>query len=256
MPGFTITKKILLVSALSLLITGCGKQIKNSDALLKKSVDLVFESGKWKQSLGYANRAVKLDANSVDAQIMLAICMDKTGDSDEGAKVLRNLLLTTKNNFLAEFTLGKILYDSKKYEEAYEHLANAYNLNNDSAEALVLYAECAGNVLAENTPELYGKLLNAEQFSGKPEVYNNLGVYYANRQNHNAAFSNFMKAYRLTPSNPIVVANLGILKDSYSADHKQAKFFYRKFISITGGNAAFKEQRQYFSDRLKKLKQN
>lgn len=254
MSRLIITRKILLISVLSLLITGCGKQIKNSDALLKKSVDLALNNGKWGKALGYAKRAVKLDENNVEAQIMQAICMDKTGSSDEAAKLLRNILLTNQNNFLAELSLGKILYNSKKYEEAYDHLANAYNLNNESIEVLSLYAECAGNITAKNTPELYAKLLNTQHFSSKSEIYNNLGVYFANSQNYKMAFLSFMKAYKLSSRNPIIIANLGILKDTYQTDPKQAKFFYRKFISITRGNSAFDDQRKYFSNRLKDLK--
>ena len=254
MSRLAITRKILLVSALSLLLAGCGKQIKNSNALLKKSVDLALNNGKWEKALGYAQRAVKLDANNVDAQVMVAICMDKTGYSDQAAKLLRNVILANQNNFLAEFSLGKVLFNSKKYEEAYEHLANAYNLNNDSVEALALYAECAGNILAKSTPELYTKLLKTEQFSNKFEIYNNLGVYFTNNQSYNMALSSFMKAYRLSPKNPTVLSNLGTLKDSYQSDPKQAKFFYRKFISTTNGNTAFDEQRKYFSSRLKDLR--
>ena len=254
MSKLTFTGKILLISAFSLLLVGCGKQIKNSDALLKKSVDLALNNGKWEKALDYAKRATKLDTNNVDAQIMVAICMDKNGDSDEAAKQLRNVILSTPNNFLAEISLGKILYSSQKYEEAYEHLANAYNLNNNSIEALSLYAECSGNILAKTTQELYVKLLNMEQVSNKFEIYNNLGVYFANSQNYSMAFSSFMNAYRLSPKNPIILANLGIFKDSYQSDSKQAKFFYRKFISITRGNSAFDEQSKFFSSRLKDLR--
>lgn len=255
MSKLVFISKILLFSLFSLfLVVGCRKQIKNPDALLKKSVDLALNNGKWEKALGYAKRAVKLDINNIDAQIMIAICKDKTGDSDEAAKQLRNVILSTTNNFLAEISLGRILYSSQKYEEAYEHLANAYKLNNSSIEALSLYAECAGTILAKSTPELYAKLLNSGQFSNKSEIYNNLGVYFANSQNHNMAFSSFMKAYRLSPKNPIIIENLGILKDSYQSDPKQAKFFYRKFISITRDNTAFDEQRKFFSIRLKELR--
>jgi len=254
MSKLTSINKILFISACLLILVGCGEKIKNSDALLKKSVDLALNSGKWEKALNYAKRAVKLDTNNVDAQIMAAICMDKTGDSDEAAKQLRNVILSTPNNFLAELSLGKILYNSQKYEEAYEHLASAYNLNNNSIETLSLYAECAGNTLAQNTLELYAKLLNMGQFSNKFEIYNNLGVYFANSQNYNRAFSSFMKAYRLSPKNPIIIANLGIFKESYQPDTKQAKFFYRKFISITKDNSAFDEQRKLFSSHLKNLR--
>lgn len=254
MHNVAVIRKILLIAVFALFLFGCGKQIKNSDALLKKSVDLALNNGKWEKALSYAKRAVKLDINNVDAQIMVAICMDKAGYSNEAAKQLRNVILSTPNNFLAELSLGKILYSSQKYEEAYEHLANAYNLNNGSVEALSLYAECAGNILAKTTQELYTKLAGMEQFSDKFKIYNNLGVFFANTQNYRMAFSSFMKAYRLAPKNPIIIANLGIFKDSYQSDSKQAKAFYRKFIAITGGNTAFDEQRKFFSSRLKDLK--
>ncbi len=246
---------ITLLSISSLIIfSGCSKKVKNSDAALKESVNIILASGNWTKAQIYAKMALKADANNVDAQIMYAVCQNKLGNTEEAIKTLRNIVLANSGSFLAQLNLGKILYDTKNYEEAYEYLGNACNLNNSSLNALVLYAQCAGKLQTKNTPDLYLKLAQTPQYSDKPEVYNNIGTYYVYSKNYNAALKYFLQAYRMDKDNPIVIANLGILKDSYMKDPKQAKYFYRKFISLTINNSAFDSQRNYFSNRLRELK--
>lgn len=258
-----MTKKSILkyfVISLSLaslaISSGCGKQVKNSDAALKEAVDTILKSGNWHKAQSYAKMALKADINNVDAQIIYSICQDKLGNTEDAIKTLRNIVLGNPGNFLAQLSLGRMLYASKNYEEAYEYLGNAYNLNNNNIDALILYAQCAGKLQTKNTLELYQKLTQTPQYSNKPEVYNNVGIYYLNSRNYSSAAKYLLKAYRIDNANPIIIANLGILKDSYLNDPKQAKFFYRKFISLTINNSAFDSQRNYFSNRLKELKNN
>lgn len=248
---------ITLLSLSSLLIfSGCGKQVKNSDAALKASVDTILKSGNWSKAQSYAKMALKADINNVDAQIMYAICQDKLGNTEDATKTLRNIVQGNPGSFLAQLSLGRMLYTTKNYEEAYEYLGNAYNLNNANMDALVLYAQCAGKLQTKSTLDLYLKLAQTPQYSNKPEIYNNIGVYYLDARDYSSAVKYLLKAYRLDNTNPIVIANLGIVKDSYLKDPKQAKFFYRKFISLTINNSAFDSQRDYFSNRLKELKNN
>lgn len=256
-----MTKKSILkylIISLSLtslaILSGCGKQVKNSDAALKASVDTILKSGNYSKAQSYAKMALKADINNVDAQIMYAICQDKLGNNDDAIKTLRNIVQGNPGSFLAQLSLGRMLYNSKNYEEAYEYLGNAYNLNNDNMDALVLYSQCAGKLQTKNTLELYQKLAQTPQYSNKPETYNNIGIYYLNSRDYSSAVKYLLKAYRLDNTNPIVIANLGMVKDSYLKDPKQAKFFYRKFISLTIGNSVFDSQRDYFSNRLKELK--
>ncbi|HBM16385.1 MAG TPA: hypothetical protein DD381_08615 [Lentisphaeria bacterium] len=248
---FTLTS-LAIVSLL--FFSACGKKMENSDAALKASVDTALTNGDWSEAQTYAEMALKADNNNIDAQVMYAISQDKLGKREDAIKTLRNIVFGNPNNFLAQLSLGEMLYKNQNYEEAYENLGNAYNLNNDNIDTLVLYSQCAGKLLAKNTPALYLKLAQTKQFADKPEVYNNLATYYLSLKDYNSALKNFLKAYRLADKNPTIVANLGIFRDKYMSDKKQAKYFYRKFITLTIGNSAFDSQREYFSKRLRELK--
>lgn len=246
---------ITLLSLSSLLIfSGCGRQVKNSDAALKESVAIILKSGNWSEAQSYAKLAMNSDASNIDAQVINAVCQEKLGKTDDAIKALRNIVLANPGNFLAQLNLGRMLYNAKNYEEAYEYLSNAYNLNSNNLDALILCAQCAGKLQAKNTPDLYLKLAQTPQFSDKPEVYNNLGVYFVYSKDYNSALKYFLQGYRLDKNYPILIANMGILKDRYMKDTKQAKYFYRKFITLTIGNSAFDSQREFFSNRLKELK--
>lgn len=256
MSGKSLRYSIVTILSITLLtvFTGCGKQVKNSDAALKGSVDTILKTGNWSKAQSYAKMALKADINNVDAQIVYAICQDKLGDKEDAIKTLRNIVQGNPGNFMAQLSLGEMLYSSRNYEEAYEYLGNAYNINSYNMNALILYAQCAGKLQTKNTLDLYQKLAQTPQYANKAEVYNNIGAYYLTTKDYSSALKYFLKAYRIDNKDPIIVSNLGILKDDYLNDPKQAKFFYRKFISLTIDNSAFASQREYFSTRLRELR--
>ena len=248
-------KKVLLLF-LIILIASCAKEIKDSNILLKKAVTLASKEGKWKNSMEYAKKAVHANPQNADALVMYALTLEQNSQQQAALNSLRKAIKISPDNFLVQLSLGRLLYVEKDYEGAYEYLANAYNIQPDNIDALILLSQCSTKLRAQNTDKLFLKLAQTEYFKDKPEVYNELGAYYAETNNLGNATQNFVKAYKLSSDNPIIVSNLGVFCDNFLKKPKNALFFYRKFISLTNDNPAFDNQRKQIISRLKEISKN
>lgn len=247
-------KFFLLFSILStaLFFSGCGDNITDPNVYVLKSATSAAE-GNWEKALGLAEKAVDMNPENVQAQVMYSMALDQNGQQLEAIKYLQKAIKTEPNNFLAQLTLGRLLYDKGDYEGSYDKLANAYNLNPDNVDALILYSECSEKILAQNTDELLNKLSTTKAYKGKPIIFNELGVYYARVYNVGNAIRNLAKAYKLNPDNPIINFNLGVLCDRYISNPEKAKDFYKKFLTLTKDNPAYNKQRDEVINRLKAI---
>ena len=246
-----LTAALLLVLIIS--VSGCDNKTENPDVLLKKAVTLASKDGKWEDALKYAKEAVKANPQNADALVMFALTLEHSNQKDKAKKELRKAIKISPKNFMAQLSLGRLLYLEKDYEDAYENLTNAYKLQPDNIDCLALFAQCSAKLQTQNTGKLYQKLAQTKYFKNKPEIYNELGTYYAKTKNLSKAAQNLTKAYRLSPNNPVIVANLGVFCDTYLKNPKKARFFYRKFISITNDNPVFNNQRKQISARLNEI---
>lgn len=244
---------IFLIIILSISVSACGKKIVDSNVLLKKAVTLVSEEGKWNEALGYAERAVEADPQNANALVVYALALEHSNQNNKAKKELRKAIKIFPKNFMAQLSLGRFLYSEKDYEGAYEYLTNAYKIQPDNVDALALFAQCSAKLQTQNTDKLFLKLSQTKYFKDKPGIYNELGTYYANTKNLSKAAQNLTKAYKLSPNNPVILANLGVFCDRYLKRPKKARFFYRKFISVISDNNAFSSQKKEISLRLKEI---
>ncbi len=246
---------LLIISALILLISisGCGKETASSDTLLRQAITLASKDGNWEESLEYAERAVNADSQNINALIMYALALEHSTQINKAKTELRKAISINPNNFMAQLSIGKLLYQSRDYEGAYEYLTNAYKLDPNNIDALILFAQCSAKLQTVNTDQVFQKLAKTEYYKNKPEIYNELGTYYAKANNLSKAAQNLTEAYKLAPNNPIIVVNLGVFCDKYLNKPKKARFFYRKFISLTDNNPAFQIQKQQVTSRIKQI---
>ena len=229
---------------------GCSKEVKDPNTLLNTAVSLANEGNKWKESLEYAKEALNLDPNSSNAQVMYALALVGNDKGDQALKQLRTIVKDYPNNFLAQLSLGKILFDKKDYEGAYDNLTNAYKMQPDNIDVLILFSQCSAKLQAQNTDKLFLKLAKQKGFEDNPEIYNELGTYYANTRDISKAAQNLSKAYKLAPDNPVIVSNLGVFCDRFLNKPKKAKFFYRKFLILTTDEAGYSQLREEIINRL------
>jgi tetratricopeptide (TPR) repeat protein len=246
-----LTPIILLL--IFFLLTGCGNDIKDPYVLLDNSINQALNKGNWKDAAKLAKSALKLDPKNLDAKVMYAFTQDQNGEQTEAIKKLREVISKNPENFIAQLTLGRILYDMEDYEGAYDSLANAYNLNSDSLDALILFTQCSTKLLAQNTDELLNKLSETKAYKGKPIVYNEMGVYFAKTGNVRKALENLVKAYKLSSKNPTIVLNMAVLCDKYMKQPAKSKFFYERFITLTDNNPAYNLQREQITKRLSSI---
>ena len=235
------------------LLSGCGSNIKDPYVLLDNSVNQALHKGNWKKAKNLAKEALTLDPDNLDAQIMYAFTLDQNGEQTEAIRKLRTVISKNPKNFLAQLTLGRILYNMEDNEGAYEFLANAYNLNPDNLDSLILYTQCSSRLLAQNTDELLNQLSKNDTYKGKPIIFNEMGVYFAKTGNIKKALENLVKAYKLSSKNPTIVLNMAVLCDNYLKQPEKSKFFYKRFISLTDNNPAYNLQREQINKRLKSI---
>jgi cytochrome c-type biogenesis protein CcmH/NrfG len=246
-----LTPAILLFTFF--LLTGCGNDIKDPYVLLDSSINQALKEGNWKDANKLAQSALKLDPDNLDAKVMYAFTQDQKGEQAEAIKKLREVISKNPKNFIAQLTLGRILYDMEDYEGAYDSLANAYSFNPDNLDALILFTQCSAKLLAQNTDELLNKLSETKNYKGKPIVYNEMGVYFAKTGNVRKALENLVKAYKLSSKNPTIVLNMAVLCDKYMKQSRKSKFFYERFLSLTDNNPAYNQQREKVTKRLSSI---
>jgi Flp pilus assembly protein TadD len=250
---FRICFSAAFLLVLIVLVSSCSKETTDSNILLKKAVTLASKDGNWQESLGYARKATEANPRNTNALVMYALALEHDNQKDKAKKELRQAVKISPKNFMPQLSLGQFLYEEKDYEGAYEYLANAYKIQPGNIDALILYAQCSAKLQTQNTDKLFLKLTQTEYFKNKPEIYNELGVYYTRTKKLSKAAQNFTQAYKLSPNNPLIVSNLGVFCDRYLKKPKKARFFYRKFISITNNNAFFDNQRKQIITRLKEI---
>ena len=248
----TVIPLIIILFAV-ILLSSCSNDIKDPYVFLDNSVNQALNNGDWKKAEKLAKSALKLDPENLDAKVMFAFTQDQNGEQTEAIKNLRGVISKNPDNFLAQLTIGRILYDMEDYEGAYDSLANAYNLQPNSLDALILYTQCSAKLLAQNTDELLSKLSESKAYKGKPIIYNEMGVYFARTGNTRKALENLVKAYKLSSKNPTIVLNMAVLCDKYLKQVIKSKFFYERFITLTDNNPAYNLQREQIISRLKSI---
>ena len=242
---------IICLAASSILLSGCGSDVKDPYTLIQDSINQALNNGNWSKAKSLAVEAVELDPDNLDAKVMYAFALEQSGEQAEAVKNLKIVTEKDPKCFIAQLTLGRILYDMQDYEGAYDALSNAYSLKPSNPDALLMFAQCSSKLLAQNTDKLLIKLSQTEPYKGKPVIFNELAVYYAETGNLKLAVENLVKAYKLSSENPTIVLNLAVLCDKYLKQPVKGKFFYKKFISLTNNNPAYNQQRENVSKRLK-----
>ena len=112
-------------------------------------------------------------------------------------------------------TVGKVQFKEKNYGKSYALFKRAIELFPEDPQAWLAFAASADQIGRFDTSDLaYRKL--APMIGGRPEYYNNVGYSYLLRGNLLQARRNFLKAYRLDPSNETTANNLQLLSNSAS----------------------------------------
>lgn len=244
---------LIWIMGLCLFFSSC-KQSKpiSVDELLEKSVNAGAE-GNWQQAKEYAKDAVKLDAGNADALVVYAISLNHCGQPEKAFDEARKAQKIGSDNFMAQYYLGKILFDNECYADCISPLKFALRLKPNSPEVLALLAKSSAELKLDEAFRYYNELRKLPQFAEAAEPYNELATLFIEKKQLPGAAKCLLKAYKLAPKNPTVVLNLAIFCDRNVKKPKTAKKYYEEYLMLTESNSELIARREEVKARLLEL---
>lgn len=252
----------LCVAAVVLAVgmVGCsGKGKAGAVEELRLGMDAAVNQGNWREAKAHAKAALAADPENITAMTLLALVNENLSDKEGAMKGLTQALKLAPGDFLASYSLGRMQFYKKDYELAFENLSNAGTARPDDLNTQVLLFQCAAKLQNSKTYDPYFKALWArEQFRNKPELCNELALFYLSkqpqtRQDLSKAAKCLGMALKAAPENPTVLANIAVFYDTAADSPDKAKVMYRKFIKAASLNPAFEARANDARKRLATL---
>ena len=251
---FELIKKtvILWIAAIAFCgLNGCGGKETVPELLDKPYASAVNQQ--WQQSLDYATQAVKLDPKNVSALMMQALACLRNGQDDAALEAARRAAELDPKNFTAQYLLGR-LYAKRSgagQDAALEPLRRALTLRPRDQNTLLLLIQISGR-LNQNSTYTFYRLLTANQ-ANRPEIANQIGIYFATRQKLAEAAKYFVDAYNAAPDNPQIVLNFALFADYYANQPQQAIPRYQRYLELVARNQEMAAKRAMVEARLRQL---
>ena len=257
-------KKLRILPAIRLaavigtvLLSGCGK---NSSLPTQELLNMALSDaskGEWKKALEYLEIVTEREPRNTAAHVFKAIVYEGCGKADLALNTARQTAKNAPNDFWAQYTLGRLYsQDPQKMQDAVTPLLRALQIKPGDNNTLLLLARCASTLKLESAIKYYKQLAQKEKFKKSPELWNEMGIYYARHKQTPQAAACFVSAYKLAPGKPIIVLNFATFMDQYAGEPKRALGFYKKYLKITVPSPSFDASRKRVETRIEKIKAN
>ncbi len=249
--------KILLVFCIGLvLFSGCGGPPLSTQVLLNKALDAASR-GEWENALRYLETVTEREPNNTNALVFKALAYEGCEKDDLALNAARLAVKNAPDNFQAQYTLGRLYSkDQQKIQDAITPLGRALQIKPDDNNTLLLLGRCATVLKLDSAIKYYKQLAQNIKFKKSAELWNEMGIYYAERQQNRLAAQCFVKAYKLAPSKPLIVLNFATFRDQYAGDPKGALGFYKKYLKIAVPSPNSETQRKRVKTRIEKINAN
>ncbi|QSH41645.1 tetratricopeptide repeat protein [Lentisphaerota bacterium ZTH] len=236
------------------VLCGCEKLSEKSTPFLINNAASFAASGKWEKALKYSDAVVTREPTNVDALLLKAISSEHLGKMPLALKAAREAVTQEPDRFAAQYTLGRLYAkDPKKMQDAVAPLLRALKLKANDQNTLILLAKCSTSLKLANAIKYYQMLAKYPRFKKRPELFNQMGIYYAvNKQNRKAA-ENLVSAYQMAPNNPIILLNFAIFKDLYIGMSDNTVDFYKQYLKITANNPELQKKRDFVKSRIEQI---
>lgn len=238
------------------LLAGCGGEPLSTQALLNKALEDASR-GEWENALEYLETVTEREPHNVAALIFKALAYEGCEKNDLALNAARLAVKNAPNDFQAQYTLGRLYCkDQQKMQDAITPLLRALQIKPDDSDTLLLLGRCSTILKLDSAIKYYRQLLKNEKFKKSAKLWNEMGIYYAERKQIRNAAQCFVKAYKLAPSKPLIVLNFATFRDQYVGDPKGALRSYRKYLKIAIPSPNSETQRKRVEDRIKKINSN
>ncbi|MFA7230527.1 MAG: tetratricopeptide repeat protein [Victivallaceae bacterium] len=235
-----------------LFVSGCGRTSSMSTTELLDKATIYGSNGQWKYALKYAAAAADREPGNVSALILKAIACEYCGKDELALESARQAVKVSPDNFMAQYTLGRLYAQSNnKVQDAIAPLLRALAIKHNDQNAMILLARCSDRLNLDKTIEYYNSLATDQRITAGPEIWNQMGIYYATRNNLKAAAASFVRAYNASPDNNIVVLNFAIFLDRYMHNTSRAAKYYQKYLELTAKNPQLDKKRANIEQRIK-----
>ncbi len=251
--------KTFLLTACTLIATvlvgiGCGRDL-SADELLQKAAESAA-NGDWKKSLSYARSAYDKASDSPAAIIMYALALENNDQLDEAASRMRRLEENV-DSFMAQYTLGRMLFRQGKIDRSIRPLTNALALKPDNPDTLLLLARANADRKRDDAIDYYKRLSKTERFHDSAIPHNEIGVLYLLNGKRGLATFELQCALGLDADNPEIVLNNAILNDYHSSSPSSigtAKKYYNRFIDLARNRPELTKDYAAVSNRLNAIR--
>lgn len=247
----------ICLGCLLMALVSCSKEKPmTSNELINSAYTYAKAGNKWTEARDAAAKAVQLKPDDPKALLLYAIALDKTNDGDKAVSMIKKAVNLNKDNFLAQYYAGKILYDNKQNAEAIPYLKKAFALKPNDINTLILLSKACEIVGHGDALEYYRSLLKTDRFKGKSGIYNDMGVIYMKQNQKEKAAKCFIFALRKAPNDPTVNLNFAIFCDTKVNNKATAINGYKKYVELTSTareGSPVAQKRELVKARIKKL---
>ena len=255
-----------LLTLTSVFLVSCGKSdFETNDSLLRKAIELAAERGEWDNAKVLAFKAVNQNGKDANARVVFALTLEQSDELERAVEEINQAVLLDSDNFMAQYTKGRLLFKSESYEDCPAPLENAKVLKPDCPQVLSLLARSYAYLgVNDKAIKNYVALAKIGEYGEKPEIYNELGVLFFEKKDYKRSARFFKKALSFDLNAPTVNLNLGVLCDNLTFSCEDAGLkrkyarisekHYIRYLKLTDGNLSLDAARDTVVVRIKKIR--
>lgn len=199
-----------------IFLSSCGQGVyESNNVLLKKAID-AGSQGQWFEARKLARKAVEQNGKDANARTMLALALEQCEEDQLALEEINQAVVADPDNFMAQYTKGRLLFKNKRYQDCPDPLEKANQLNPDNPETVLLLARTYAILDVPKAISHYVALAKHENYKNTPEPFNELGVLFMKKKDYKRALTFFKEAYIKDSNNIQVNINLAIFWDTLS----------------------------------------
>ena len=229
-------RHFLALFAALFILTSCSKS--GPKALLLESKELAAKGDpeSWEQvrvNLKDLIRNHNIPEDEDGAQIynFYVQSLIKTGRHDEALLEAEKNINRFPQNFLSNYLLGKLYYDSGRMAQAVSFLEEAEKINPGNVNTMTLLLAAASKA---NHPKGDTYFAGMQAFKNDSKFYNEWGCWLMNQGQYRKALARFAESKRKPNADPAATMNLAVLYDQHLNMKKAAKKYYMRYLYEMG----------------------
>jgi len=263
---FTITA----ILAAAALLPSCGKkQYVDNATLVNQAIESAATRGEWEKAKELAEKAIAQNPNDPNARTLLALALEQEGNLKKAISEAEAAVDADGDNFMAQYTLGRLRFKAKDYGNCPAPLKKAKLLKPKAPEVTLLLAKTYAMLdIDKEAIKSYAQLAATEKYASRPEAYNELGVLFFKRKDYPRAKKFFQKALEQDPDNSVVNQNMAIFWErvaeicsksnaakAHIAKTKAAEHYKACLDALSASNPANAEKRERIQTKIQALAQ-